>query len=346
MNAMMPEPDVPDESDEPDHERVAPPVTESVADQVEPSAPPLSELGSKGESTIDDATAGCEAIADSKPSVWVVVKNKLVEPSPKVVLADRRRLALASRRDFILYSAGVGSAALGLWWLLPDEIKSKFGLKESTDPTKDHFLKNVRSFDDAVAKGLYSSKNAIPTYSQKDKTEVPNNYAGQTPDVAFLGSWKLKLIGAKGSPILFFSTRDLQREFTAYAEITRLVCVEGWSAITEWGGVRLSDFIRRYPPSQDCRWLQLRSDVNLDSDGNSDPYFVSIDLQSALHPQTLLAMSHNGSPLELEHGAPLRLIAPMKLGLKNIKAITSIEYCKSEPTDYWNQYGYSYYDGI
>jgi DMSO/TMAO reductase YedYZ molybdopterin-dependent catalytic subunit len=73
---------------------------------------------------------------------------------------------------------------------------------------------------------------------------------------------------------------------------------------------------------------------------------VSLDLLTARHPQTLLATHHNGQPLTGEHGAPLRLIAPMKLGLKNIKAITRITYVKDEPKDYWAERGYSRYDGI
>jgi DMSO/TMAO reductase YedYZ molybdopterin-dependent catalytic subunit len=69
-------------------------------------------------------------------------------------------------------------------------------------------------------------------------------------------------------------------------------------------------------------------------------------LLTARHPQTLLATHYNGEPLTVEHGAPLRLIAPMKLGLKNIKAITRITYVKDEPKDYWAERGYSQYDGI
>jgi DMSO/TMAO reductase YedYZ molybdopterin-dependent catalytic subunit len=86
--------------------------------------------------------------------------------------------------------------------------------------------------------------------------------------------------------------------------------------------------------------------VNLDSDGDPDPYFVSIDLPTARHPQTLLATHQDGLPLSVEHGAPLRLLAPMKLGLKNIKAVTKIVYSSTEPPDYWNLQGYSKYDGI
>ena len=97
-------------------------------------------------------------------------------------------------------------------------------------------------------------------------------------------------------------------------------------------------------------WAALHSSVNLgtDDDGNSipDPYYVSIDLDTARHPQTLLATHNNGVPLSVEHGAPLRLVVPMKLGLKNIKAITKISYTATQPRDYWNERGYSKYDGL
>ena len=86
--------------------------------------------------------------------------------------------------------------------------------------------------------------------------------------------------------------------------------------------------------------------VNLGPWGNPDPYFVSLDLSTARHPQTLLATHLNGKPLTVEHGARLRLVAPVKLGLKNIKAITRITYTKDEPPDYWAKRGYSRYDGI
>jgi DMSO/TMAO reductase YedYZ molybdopterin-dependent catalytic subunit len=95
-----------------------------------------------------------------------------------------------------------------------------------------------------------------------------------------------------------------------------------------------------------ARWARLESSVNLDDSGNPDPYFVSIDLGTARHPQTLLATHFNGQPLTVEHGAPLRLLVPVKLGLKNVKAVTRISYSAQEPRDYWAPYGYSSYDGI
>jgi DMSO/TMAO reductase YedYZ molybdopterin-dependent catalytic subunit len=95
-----------------------------------------------------------------------------------------------------------------------------------------------------------------------------------------------------------------------------------------------------------ARWVQVESSVNLDASGNPDPYYVSLDLASANHPQTLLATHFNGQPLTVEHGAPLRLVVPVKLGLKNVKAITKLTYVAQEPRDYWFERGYSHYDGI
>jgi DMSO/TMAO reductase YedYZ molybdopterin-dependent catalytic subunit len=131
-----------------------------------------------------------------------------------------------------------------------------------------------------------------------------------------------------------------------HEQITRLVCVEGWSAIAWWAGLRFDDLLRAYPPMSQAKWARIESSVNLGPWGNPDPYFVSLDLSTARHPQTLLATHYNGHPLTVAHGAPLRLLVPVKLGLKNVKAITRITYAAEKPKDYWAERGYSYYDGI
>ena len=110
--------------------------------------------------------------------------------------------------------------------------------------------------------------------------------------------------------------------------------------------MRFADFLAAFPPAPGAKWAAIESAVNLDGSGGSDPYYVSIDLPTARHPQTLLATHWDGRPLPVEHGAPLRLLAPMKLGLKNIKAITAIRYGADEPRDYWAERGYSKYDGL
>jgi DMSO/TMAO reductase YedYZ molybdopterin-dependent catalytic subunit len=84
-----------------------------------------------------------------------------------------------------------------------------------------------------------------------------------------------------------------------------------------------------------AKWARTESSVNLGPWGNPDPYFVSLDLSTAGHPQILLATYLNGKPLTVAHGALLRLLVPVKLGLKSVKAITGITYTKDEPADYW-----------
>jgi len=100
-----------------------------------------------------------------------------------------------------------------------------------------------------------------------------------------------------------------------------------------WSGLRYDELLRAYPPMSQAKWARIESSVNLGSWGNPDPYFMSIDLPTARHPQTLLATHFNGHPLTVDHGAPLRLLVPVKLGLKNVKAITRITYTAEKPKD-------------
>ena len=304
-----------------------------------------SAAGDQLNSPMDESGENIETpIRQSAPMLFV--RNSWVEQAPQVILRPRKKLQATNRRDFLIYGVGMASAIASFGWLLPDEVKVRLGLASKDDPLKEKFLSQILKFDDAVSQKLFSKQRTVPTFSKSEMTEVPNNFAGQTPDPSFIPHWKLNLSGTLGGHYQPITSKYLLENFVQHEQITRLVCVEGWSAISWWGGVRFADFIKAFPPRSDTKWIQLRSDVNLNGDGNSDPYFVSLDIDSAMHPQTLLATHHNGKALELEHGAPLRLLAPMKLGLKNIKAITSISYQADEPDDYWNKEGYSYYDGI
>src|ERR1700726_1622112 len=158
--------------------------------------------------------------------------------------------------------------------------------------------------------------------------------------------WTLALDGLASGLGVSLDIRKLMNHFPVHEQITRLVCVEGWSAIAWWAGLRFDDLLCAYPPASQAKWARVESSVNLDASGNPDPYFVSIDLATPRHPQTLLATHLSGQPLTVEHGAPLRLLLPVKLGLKNVKAVTRITYSAEEPKDYWAERGYSRYDGI
>ena len=283
----------------------------------------------------------------------------LAERPEQTIEVPRRRLAAQSRRDFVLFAAGLVASAAGAWWLLPDRTRSRLlpgaghdrldtlaarvGL---TRERREAVLDRALTFDDDVAEALYSKHRRVRTYKRSEVTPLRNNYNGRTPGPEYLPGWTLNVSGLASGRGERLTIDQLESRFTLVEQITRLVCVEGWSAVAWWGGIRFADLLDAYPPAPGARWAQLRSSVNLDGAGGSDPYFVSIDLETARHPQTLLATHQDSTPLTLAHGAPLRLLVPMKLGLKNIKAVTEIAYSIDEPDDYWNLQGYSKYDGL
>src|SRR5216683_5093580 len=257
------------------------------------------------------------------------------------------RLRYLSRRDVLLFGAGAVAALAGGGFLLPQDTLSRLGVRRNMDSTEKEWLLNkALRIDDDVAEALYSENRAVPTYSKSRITPLKNNYNGATPDPAYISGWNLTLDGLASGLSISLDIRNLLTRFSVHEQITRLVCVEGWSAIAWWAGLRFDDLLRAYPPASQAKWVRVESSVNLDASGNPDPYFVSIDLATARHPQTLLATHLSGQPLTVEHGAPLRLLLPVKLGLKNVKAVTRITYSAEEPTDYWARFGYSSYDGI
>ena len=253
-----------------------------------------------------------------------------------------------TRRDVLLFGAG----ALATWAVggsqLPRTVFQRLGLVQvgTTEPEDKWLLNKALQLDDDVSTVLYSRHHLVPTYTKSQITPLKNNYNGATPDPAYIPGWRLTLDGLSSGLAVSLDIEALLARHQIHDQITRLVCVEGWSAIAWWSGLRFDDLLHAYPPVSQAKWAHIESSVNLDADGNPDPYFVSIDLLTAQHPQTLLATHLNGEPLTVEHGAPLRLLVPVKLGLKNIKAITRITYTKDEPLDYWAERGYSRYDGI
>jgi len=290
---------------------------------------------------------------DAEPEVPQSWRERVAERDPVPMEVAPSRLKNISRRSFLVYGAGTALAIAAFWAGLPEETQQRLGAKHAhTTAAKERVLNKALTFDDDVAAALYSSDRSVPTYD-KAQAQSPqtlrNNYDGQTPAGDYLADWKLTLTGLASGTIEHLSLGDINglvRRAGLHDQVTRIVCVEGWSAIAWWGGLRLADLMREFPPAPSAKWVRLDSSVNLDSDGNPDPYYVSIDMATAQHPQTLLATQQSEQPLTLEHGAPLRLVAPMKLGLKNIKAITKISYTDKEPADYWADRGYSKYDGL
>jgi|HubBroStandDraft_1064217.scaffolds.fasta_scaffold08861_4 DMSO/TMAO reductase YedYZ molybdopterin-dependent catalytic subunit len=299
-------------------------------------------------------SAGHEPRAD-EPTSSVAVKSIsakkpqsfFAEQTPLAIKMAPRILRYRSRRDFLLFGAGALAVITGGGFLLPQDTLNRIGVSRNIDsPAKEWFLNRALRVDDDVAEALYSETRGLPTYTKSQITPLKNNYNGATPDAGYISGWKLTLDGLTSGLSISLDIQNLLTRFSVHEQITRLVCVEGWSAIAWWAGLRFDDLLRAYPPMSQAKWALVESSVNLDGSGNPDPYFMSLDLATARHPQTLLATHFNGQPLTVDHGAPLRLLVPMKLGLKNVKAITRITYVAEEPRDYWAERGYSSYDGI
>jgi DMSO/TMAO reductase YedYZ molybdopterin-dependent catalytic subunit len=267
------------------------------------------------------------------------------QPLPVIKMAPRI-LRYRTRRDLLLFSAGAVAAAAGAGLLLPQNTLNRLGVRRDMSSPGKWLLNQALRIDDDVAEALYSRHRMVPTYTKSQITPIKNNYNGATPDPGYISGWNLALQGLASGLSVSLDIRKLMNRFPMHEQVTRLVCVEGWSAVAWWAGLRFDDLLRAYPPISQAKWARVESSVNLDASGNPDPYFVSIDLATARHPQTLLATHLGGQPLTVEHGAPLRLLIPVKLGLKNVKAVTRITYSAQEPADYWAQYGYSSYDGI
>lgn len=150
-------------------------------------------------------------------------------------------------------------------------------------------------------------------------------------------AFRLTVDGEVNQP-LSFTMADIQRMPLTSMTI-RHVCVEGWAAIVQWGGVRLRDLIALAQPKANVRYVYFKS---------ADGYYESWDIASALHPQTLMAYRKNSQPLSIDNGAPLRLASPIKLGYKQSKWVTRITLVSEllPNKGYWEDQGYEWFAGL
>lgn len=144
-----------------------------------------------------------------------------------------------------------------------------------------------------------------------------------------------------GTPGLLLTMGDVL-QLPRHELVTQFKCIEGWSQVVHWAGVRMADFLEAYPPAlidgQEPRYVYMET-----PDGD---YYNGYDLHVCRHPQTLLVTEMMGSPLTQFHGAPLRLHMPTKYGYKQIKRIGLIAYTNEKPDDYWTRLGYDWYAGL
>ncbi len=244
-----------------------------------------------------------------------------------------------TRRTFISFGAFAALSAGGYfsWRWLYNSPKETPGItKGAHAPLRDVLNKNEQVF-----RNSFSHKHLVKTYpkSMAAKTVRYNSSVGMNLKKPFdVEQWKLEIRKASGE-VLNLSLADI-KALPKTEIVFAFKCVEGWDQISHWGGVKFADLIAHY---------NLLDEIKNDYVGMETPdkgYYVGLDMPSATHPQTILAYEVNGLPLPLKHGAPLRLIIPVKYGIKNIKRIGSISFANQRPRDYWAERGYDYYSGL
>jgi DMSO/TMAO reductase YedYZ molybdopterin-dependent catalytic subunit len=189
-----------------------------------------------------------------------------------------------------------------------------------------------------VQRALFSTDRLSPSPridATTDLSAFPAYFISASVPIAPPG-WRLRVRGLVDRP-LDLSLDDL-RKMTRTDIRVRHYCVEGWSAVASWHGVRVADLARSVGARPEAKFIEFRS---FDSD-----YYSSWDRESAEHAQTILAYGMNGDPLTPAHGAPLRLYGAVKLGYKSVKYIDQVAFFPRETGGYWENLGYEWYAGV
>jgi hypothetical protein len=246
-------------------------------------------------------------------------------------ISPEKELARRTRRGFLAMGIGAAGVVAGWEWLTsgahnPEDIPPR--------------LRSILNLNETVIRGsIYDNRHLVKTYPASMADEIKVNGDIGMADDFDADSWKLEVVPlGRNEPGLKLDLDDIKR-LPRYEETIDFKCVEGWSAVTQFAGARLSDFTAKFAPSSaKASTVGMRTPDRL--------YYIGIDMPSALHPQTLLAWEMNGEELEDEHGAPLRLVIPVKYGIKSIKRIGRVSYAESRPADYWAERGYDWYAGL
>ncbi|MEJ7808350.1 MAG: molybdopterin-dependent oxidoreductase [Telluria sp.] len=242
------------------------------------------------------------------------------------ILSDAiKRIAQPSRRAFLQRSLSLGGLTL------------LTGCSGSDADSIDHALARIDSFNDRVQGWLFDPTRLAPTYPESMITRpFPFNAYYSEDEVRHVDgdAWRLELSGniANRTPWSLQALRALPQQ----NQVTRHICVEGWSAIGKWGGVSFGHFLRHVGADTSAKYVGFIC---------ADDYHTSIDMATALHPQTLMALTYDGQPLPPRYGFPMKLRMPTKLGYKNPKHIQAMFVTNTYPGGYWEDQGYNWFGG-
>jgi hypothetical protein len=232
--------------------------------------------------------------------------------------------------SFFFFFVFAGAAFLG-WQLLRNQPTNS---GKTSIP-----IRKVLDANESIFNGLISDKHLAKQYPLSKA--VPARVNGDLGlKTAFdPATWALNVIRSKGDTLKI--TLDEIKKLPKIGYAFNFKCIEGWSQITHWSGVKFSDFIKAYNLNDEAAMKYL---------GLATPdkqYYVGIDMPSALHPQTLLCYELDGKPLPLNQGYPLRMIIPVKYGVKSLKRIGFMYFDNKRTPDYWADVkGYDYFSGL
>jgi len=200
-------------------------------------------------------------------------------------------------------------------------------------------LRKVLDANGKISAGFLSDNHLAKTYpaSAAVKSVRVNGNVGMGNDFD-PSSWMLQVVRNAGDTLLL--TLDDIKALPKTEIIFDFKCIEGWSQVTHWGGVKFSDFAAKY---------NLNAQTQMNYAGLETPdkkYYVGLDMPSMLHPQTILCYEMNGKPLPMNQGYPLRLMTTIKYGIKDLKRIQTIFFSNERPRDYWYERGYDYFSGL
>jgi DMSO/TMAO reductase YedYZ molybdopterin-dependent catalytic subunit len=251
--------------------------------------------------------------------------NKPDAGEPKAGIArtsiDERKLTQVSRRELLK--------------LTPLLVLGAFAIPG----LQDSLLEKGLGFSDWASARLFRSGHLAPTFRDSEVTQFEkfpiNDYDVDDPGVNF-ENWNLTVSGLVQKPGDYGlpQVQSLPR----VRQNTRHVCVEGWDVIGRFGGTRLSDFLAMIGADTSARFIAVSC---------ADDYYETLDMETALHPQTLLCYEMYDQPLTREHGAPLRLSIPTKIGYKQAKYLTELKVTNVvDKVGYWEDQGYSAFYGL
>lgn len=251
--------------------------------------------------------------------------NRQVTTSSRAQLvarnADVKTFAQLSRRELLKIAPVL---ALGIF---------------AVPSVQESLLKKGLGFSDWASARLFRQGHFAPTFADAELTPFEkfpvNDYDVDDPGVIF-ENWTLRVSGEVEKPGEY--RLEQVQALPRTRQNTRHVCVEGWDVIGRFGGARLSDFLQIIGANASARYIAVKC---------ADDYYESLDMETALHPQTLLCYEMYDRPLTREHGAPLRLIIPTKIGYKQAKYLTDLKVTNViEKVGYWEDQGYSSFYGL